>query len=54
MTNSVVSYSTDDLSLVAKKLVMASKSCKVIVFFGKLGAGKTTLIGNICHYLGVN
>lgn len=54
MTNSVVSHSTDDLSLVAKKLVMASKSCKVIVFVGELGAGKTTLIGNICHYLGVN
>ena len=54
MSNSVVSHSTDDLSSIAKQIVLESKSSKVIVFVGELGAGKTTLIGNICHYLGVN
>ena len=54
MTNSVVSHSTDDLSSIAKQIVHESQSNKFIVFVGELGAGKTTLIGNICHYLGVN
>jgi tRNA threonylcarbamoyladenosine biosynthesis protein TsaE len=54
MTNPVVSHSTDDLSSIAKQIVQDSQSCGVIAFVGELGAGKTTLIGNICHYLGVN
>jgi len=54
MSDSVVSHSIDDLSLIAKQIVLESRSSKVIVFVGELGAGKTTLIGNICHYLGVN
>ena len=54
MTNSVVSHSTDDLSSIAEQIVLDSQSNKVIAFVGELGAGKTTLIGNICHYLGVN
>lgn len=53
MTNTVVSHSTDDLSLIAKQIVLDSPSNKIIAFVGELGAGKTTLIGNICHYLGV-
>ena len=54
MTNSIVSHSTDDLSSIAKQIVKDGQSNKLIAFVGELGAGKTTLIGNICHYLGVN
>ena len=54
MTNSVVSHSTDDLYSIAKQIITASKPYKTIIFVGELGSGKTTLIGNICHYLGVN
>lgn len=54
MINSAISNSTDDLYSIAEQIVLASRSNKFIVFVGELGAGKTTLIGNICLYLGVN
>jgi tRNA threonylcarbamoyladenosine biosynthesis protein TsaE len=53
MSNYVVSRSTNDLSSIAKQIVLDSPSNKIMAFVGELGAGKTTLIGNICHYLGV-
>jgi len=54
MPNSVVSHSTEDLSSIAADILEAGKNDKVIVFTGDLGSGKTTLIGNICKFLGAD
>ena len=43
----------DELERVSHCLIEAAKDFKVIVFRGDLGAGKTTLIKNMCKLLGV-
>ncbi|MBL0329851.1 MAG: tRNA (adenosine(37)-N6)-threonylcarbamoyltransferase complex ATPase subunit type 1 TsaE [Bacteroidetes bacterium] len=42
-----------ELPLVAKALIEAFGTKKVIAFNGEMGAGKTTLIKTICEQLGV-
>ncbi len=42
-----------ELPVVAKELIQAFGSKKVIAFKGEMGAGKTTLIKAICEELGV-
>lgn len=44
---------TDDLPIAAGKIVETFKGCNVIAFYGIMGAGKTTLIKEICKRLGV-
>jgi len=53
MSNSVLCSSTEDLFEIAKQIIGSTKGVKTIAFRGNLGAGKTTLIGKICKYLGV-
>ena len=53
MSTKVVSLSTEDLPTIAKSIIAAGQNVKVIAFTGELGAGKTTLIGEICKLLGV-
>jgi tRNA threonylcarbamoyladenosine biosynthesis protein TsaE len=53
MSESVISHSTEDLSSIAGQIIKAGQNVRVIAFTGELGAGKTTLIGNICKLLGV-
>ncbi|CDN31357.1 TsaE protein [Mucinivorans hirudinis] len=36
-----------------EKLIKHIKEHKVVAFYGEMGAGKTTLISEICHQLGV-
>jgi tRNA threonylcarbamoyladenosine biosynthesis protein TsaE len=43
----------DELERVSHCLIEAAEDFKVIVFRGDLGAGKTTLIKNMCKLLGV-
>ena len=43
----------DELPQLAEKVVKQHSSTSFIAFFGDLGAGKTTLIKNICNFLGV-
>lgn len=50
----MVSHSINDLSSIARQIIKAGEKHKIIAFTGNLGAGKTTLIGNICDLLGVN
>lgn len=38
----------------ANEILTFAKDCKRFVFLGNLGAGKTTLVQNICAELGVN
>lgn len=45
--------SKSDLPAVAKKLLFFADSPKVFLFFGEMGAGKTTFIQALCAELGV-
>jgi tRNA threonylcarbamoyladenosine biosynthesis protein TsaE len=48
------SFTLDDLDIVVKDLIKAAGNCSVWLFFGEMGAGKTTLIKAICRALGVH
>jgi tRNA threonylcarbamoyladenosine biosynthesis protein TsaE len=48
-----VNFALDDLDRVAEDLLAAGKSLPVWLFYGEMGAGKTTLIKAICRKLGV-
>ena len=43
----------DDLSSVAREMLKFAGDCKVWLFSGEMGAGKTTLIKEVCKELGV-
>tara|TARA_R110002073_G_scaffold128999_2_gene275029 strand:- start:10833 stop:11249 length:417 start_codon:yes stop_codon:yes gene_type:complete len=45
-------YSLSELNLVAKEVISHSES-KILLFYGEMGVGKTTLIKEICKELGV-
>ena len=47
------SDSVDDLKEVAKKLISDFSDKRVILFYGEMGVGKTTLIKVLCQQLGV-
>lgn len=43
----------NDLPEVAKAIIQLSQTHKLVAFYGQMGAGKTTLIKQICVQLGV-
>ena len=45
-------YSLPQLNEVAKEIVTNSKS-KILLFYGEMGVGKTTLIKELCKELGI-
>lgn len=45
-------YTLDQIDTVAKELLAYNSKCRVILLQGELGAGKTTLIKEICTQLG--
>lgn len=47
-------YSLSELALVAEKFCEEINDKRVFLFYGEIGAGKTTLIKEICKCLGVN
>lgn len=47
-----MTYSLNEIPEVAKKII-ATVSAKTLIFYGDMGAGKTTLVKEICHQLGV-
>lgn len=49
-----IEYKIEDLPQVARELLTAGKERNVWLFYGDLGAGKTTLIKEICRQLGVD
>ena len=44
--------SINDLELVAKQILDFAQDEKIFMFYGQMGAGKTTLINSICNFLG--
>lgn len=50
---SFAAVTTDVLHHVAQDIAAAIKDNKVVLFYGEMGAGKTTLIKEICTQLGV-
>ncbi len=49
----LVCRSLDDLPVMAQKIIAAVDPHRIILFKGEMGAGKTTLIKDICRELGV-
>lgn len=47
-------FTLEELDGVVKKLLNASQGSKVWLFYGEMGAGKTTLIKVICRSLGIH
>ena len=45
-------YSLDQLTSIAKEIVESAEH-KILLFYGEMGVGKTTLIKEICKVLGV-
>lgn len=45
-------YSLSELNLIAKEVISHSES-KILLFYGEMGVGKTTLIKEICKELSV-
>lgn len=45
--------SLHDLPKAADKIIEISGGCGVVAFYGEMGAGKTTLIKEICSQMGV-
>ena len=45
--------SVDALAEVSEYLISLREEADVIAFYGSMGAGKTTLIKNLCHRMGV-
>lgn len=46
-------YSIEEINSIAKDLISNAKY-KILLFFGEMGVGKTTLIKEICKELGTN
>lgn len=43
----------EEYPILAEEIISFAQNCKHFVLLGNLGAGKTTLVQNICRYLGV-
>lgn len=46
-------FTLEELPIAAKFAVKALESDKIVLFYGEMGAGKTTLVNEICKFLGV-
>ncbi|AFK04016.1 Uncharacterized protein family UPF0079, ATPase [Emticicia oligotrophica DSM 17448] len=46
-------YKIEDLSSIAAQVIAAAKDYRIWIFEGEMGAGKTTLIREVCKALGV-
>lgn len=42
-----------ELQTVADELIILMKEYKIFLFFGEMGSGKTTLIGQLCKKIGI-
>lgn len=49
----IIVHSISELSFAAKDILSLSEQNKIFLFYGDMGAGKTTLIKSLCGQLGV-
>lgn len=49
----IIVDSIDDLDGVVEALLKYAGDCKTLLFYGEIGAGKTTLIQRFCKHFGV-
>lgn len=47
-----IAENISDLSRIAKAFIEENTSSKIYAFYGKMGAGKTTFIKELCKFLG--
>ena len=52
MVKTYLSYSLNDLPQLVQEILQDCIESKIFVFYGNLGAGKTTLIMTLCQQLG--
>jgi|SRR6187402_1601691 len=50
----LIAKSISDLSGIAQQIISYASNCRVFLFYGDMGAGKTTLIKSLCGALGSN
>ena len=49
----MIVHSIDELDKVAGELINYANECRTLLFYGEIGAGKTTLIQRFCNYFEV-
>lgn len=49
----LIAYSTTDLNNIAQQILDFAKEERIFLFYGEMGAGKTTLIKALCQQLSV-
>jgi tRNA threonylcarbamoyladenosine biosynthesis protein TsaE len=47
-----IEFTIDELNITAKKVLELQPSCRIFLFAGEMGSGKTTLIKSLCTNLG--
>jgi tRNA threonylcarbamoyladenosine biosynthesis protein TsaE len=54
MNKLLVDYSLTEIATAAEKILSYSNNQKIFLFYGDMGAGKTTLIKSLCNCLGTH
>ena len=54
MSTLLINYQIADIRTVAQQLLEAAGDHKIFLFYGEMGAGKTTLIKALCAQMGVS
>ncbi|NOX85487.1 MAG: tRNA (adenosine(37)-N6)-threonylcarbamoyltransferase complex ATPase subunit type 1 TsaE [Chlorobi bacterium] len=54
MEKKLISTSVDDLHVISEKILSELENERIFALYGKMGAGKTTLIKEFCQVLGVD
>ncbi len=50
--NDKYQFSLNNISETAKQIIELDLNCRIFIFYGEMGSGKTTLIKEICKHLG--
>jgi tRNA threonylcarbamoyladenosine biosynthesis protein TsaE len=54
LMSNLINYQLSNIDKVSTQIIENAKNNKIWLFFGEMGAGKTTLIKSICKNLGVS